>query len=279
MLCMLLPLPWAVEHLLIVKMQSFAVRASSPHSRSPRYSGEPDAEPAPVAAESDLRAQRAWPYVAGGVGYGALLGGAALFHLRRNGRSSRCRRHPSVANFQPGQPARTLGQLIFESLRNRGTVAERRDSQIWHYQGKQGRAEFCLDYPFKEWHVLEHCYEGLGWRVRTKSITEDAGEPPTVDIDLATSLGANALLLYQLFDENGTPVDDGIWGRLEQCLASSLRLHRPAPTIYQIQLFLEWDERPSVEEQQQAKAFFKHAAAELRKRITESSVANEVAFQ
>jgi exosortase len=96
-------------------------------------------------------------------------------------------------------------QAGFETLERDSSSAFGEYSRIWAYHNGTTTVRVSVDFVFPEWHALEACYAGIGWQ-RTGSRTHNPADAAGfVEATFTRPDGQRALLLFDLFDENGLP--------------------------------------------------------------------------
>ena len=148
-------------------------------------------------------------------------------------------------------------------------------SRQWTYSKDGMRATVSIDYPFPEWHDLDTCYRGVGWR--TSRRIPLPGETPHFSNTAVQHALANDLqtgwLIFDMFDQQGhgytPPLGSGIhprWRRLMSGDAHPWSL----PTYYQVQVLSSRDSLKPYERTRQSALQDLFAAA--RARILEIAV-------
>jgi exosortase len=155
----------------------------------------------------------------------------------------------------------------FESTLLKHASPSQTHSQVWHYRSPRGRAEVCLDYPFQGWHNLQVCYLVKGCTLESQRDSTDSEGYQTKEFGFRRSLGRTSFLLYQMFDENGEPVSTGLSQRFEQALSRWGTRRTRSSATFEVQLYIECDERLTPNELDEARAFFSKSAVELRRAV------------
>lgn len=110
-------------------------------------------------------------------------------------------------------------------------------SQQWVYEKDRLQAIVSLDYPFPEWHHLDSCYRGVGWRTSHRLPVPDS--PSAVQHALANDL-QTGWLIFDMFDQSGgayiPPLGTGFHPRWRRLLSGD-STPWSFPTYYQIQVF------------------------------------------
>lgn len=98
----------------------------------------------------------------------------------------------------------TWRRVGFEELERDSSSAFGEHSRIWAYQNGTTTVRVSLDFVFPEWHALSACYRGIGWNSQSQQKqTPDGGGTPFVEATFTKPNGDWALLMYDLFDDNG----------------------------------------------------------------------------
>lgn len=138
-------------------------------------------------------------------------------------------------------------------------------SKQWTFTHDEMTAVVSVDFPFPEWHELDSCYRGVGWR--TSSRLRLPGEATAVQHALANDQ-QTGWLIFDMFDQFGQhyvpPLGAAVhprWRRLLSGESSPWTL----PTYYQIQVL---SSRPSLtlyekSRQQELQELFQAARAHL----------------
>lgn len=133
-------------------------------------------------------------------------------------------------------------------------------SHIWKLSGHGLAAIVSCDHPFRDWHYLNLCYTGNGWRVEEPGEFKDDPKWHSANFDMQDQQnGRHGCVIYSMFTGNGRPrqpskptislryaiervrlhTSRGLW---------SLILEPVNRTSYQVQLFAQ-SGRPITEEQ------------------------------
>lgn len=139
-------------------------------------------------------------------------------------------------------------------------------SHFWQYRDSDNVLILSLDFPFRAWHQLSHCYESSGWTVeKIETIKASESESwPWQEVAMSNGLGLKGTLLFCHFDEEGKPyiANALVTGEVEsranrtalQMLSASKDLREPI--TYQFQLFIESPKSPSPEELKKLREVF-----------------------
>jgi exosortase len=130
-------------------------------------------------------------------------------------------------------------------------------SRTWYYASPDGRLVFSLDFPFREWHQLWACYEGVGWRRADTQIVDTAPDGstdpwPWVEVEMVNELGARSYLWWSMFDQAGGPMqpEDHTSWLWKRHVLDRIALKNPyaALTSFQFQQFADTSRALSDEE-------------------------------
>lgn len=77
------------------------------------------------------------------------------------------------------------------------------NSQRWTYERDGQEVMISLDYPYLRVHDLTLCYQGIGWQLGSKVVTQADNQLPYVHALLSMSLRGHALLDYSLHSQDG----------------------------------------------------------------------------
>ena len=177
------------------------------------------------------------------------------------------------------------GTLVLADFR-----AEERDvasdfgqfSKVWRYRGGNGDAALVsVDYPFRGWHELSLCYQGVGWTLTRRRVGRSEGGW-SVEATYAGPDGRRGSLWFGLDDRDGTPLEvfpsggylayvrnrlavfDAPAGEVVRRLAAG---YEAMPRAYQVQVFVESDRPLSPEQTAGARAFFEEVRRRVRDRV------------
>ena len=129
-------------------------------------------------------------------------------------------------------------------------------SKQWTYSRGGLRAIVSIDFPFPEWHDLDSCYRGVGWRTSRRMALPN--HATAVQHALANDQ-QTGWLIFDMFDQQGNryvpPLGTGIHPRWRRLLSGD-STPWTLPTYYQVQVFSSRDslklyERSRQEELQQ----------------------------
>jgi exosortase len=190
--------------------------ASSPAEDDPIRSVSPAAEPLertrlPALARTALVC---WPTTAAVaalalVQVACLWQGVASAFMERDGLGQRLRA-VLAANLLPER----WGDLRLRSFQRKSQGAGHSMGEFswaWEYALGRHRVTVSVDYPFKGWHDLPHCYQSQGWTVSSRS-RRDSRWGPIEEVELAKTTDRLALLVFRVFDRQGQtlpPPDSG----------------------------------------------------------------------
>ena len=130
-----------------------------------------------------------------------------------------------------------LWTLVDTISLDRGTSSlQAPHSVLWSYRQDQLVAVFSVDYPYYEWHNLEACYTGLGWKTELEHFYEenDSSDPQAVQtgfsrLNMARADGTFAMVWFSCVDRQGHPVSPDFssgllnWQALQNNLITRLR--------------------------------------------------------
>jgi exosortase len=159
-------------------------------------------------------------------------------------------------------------------------------SHEWHYRSGTTSATVAVDFPFRGWHELTHCYQSLGWSlkdrvVRTGKAPGGAEPGAWVEVLLERLPGRRATLIFAIDDQRGndleppptrTMLDAG--KSLDILRFARTRLGKLMdsgdPSItddYQVQLLIATDAPLSPTQWSEARAIFAQVRREVRSRV------------
>jgi hypothetical protein len=105
-------------------------------------------------------------------------------------------------------------------------------SWAWEYVLGTHRVTVSVDYPFKGWHDLPHCYQSQGWTVSSRS---RRGSPwgPYEEVRLEKPADRLAVLVFRIFDKEGhtlpPPSPGGLSSTAIASFSDGLRAWRAEP--------------------------------------------------
>jgi exosortase len=164
-------------------------------------------------------------------------------------------------------------------------------SKIWRYEAPGCSAFVSVDFPFRGWHELSSCYQGIGWKLRERELRKsEAGA--YVEATFTQADGRLATLLFGLDDLNGTALEAKPFGSPLAFIRNRLEIfgtptgelgrrlagrYESMPRSYQLQLFLETVEPLSPQGLAEARGFFDDLRAKVRTRVAAGSKAVKAA--
>jgi exosortase len=114
---------------------------------------------------------------------------------------------------------------------------------LWRYQDGVIEVLVAVDYPFRGWHDLTRCYEGVGWQVveRQRWIADGAGgdaSEPYIEAKLSKPGWERGLLLFcNVRRSTGEVLDDHLgspWQRVVKRIQQNRLLRRDDPTVVRV---------------------------------------------
>lgn len=143
----------------------------------------------------------------------------------------------------------------FEELERDSSSAFGEHSRIWAYENGTTSVRISLDFVFPEWHALTACYAGVGWTVESTGWVEPADGEPYVEATFTKPNGDWAMLIFDLFDDNGrpyeTPAGSFIHPKLRRILGGQSSRWN-LPNYYQVQALTVSELGPLPESERQA---------------------------
>jgi len=160
-------------------------------------------------------------------------------------------------------------------------------SKEWRYRAGRNTVVLSVDYPFRGWHELVGCYQGIGWEVagRVDHPGDGGGRAgPYVEASLRQAPSRNATMIFGLDDLYGTPLGprrtrdmlDFVTNRLNvfgggaQGARSGSR-YGTMPPAYQVQVLSDSSVSLTGAEGRQLRELFNQARQVLRQRVASSS--------
>ena len=95
----------------------------------------------------------------------------------------------------------------FENIERDSSSAFGEHSKIWAFQNGTVMVRVSVDFVFPEWHALTACYQGVGWTLEQTSLQQEEGGTAYVQGKFTKPDGATALLMFDLFDDDGRPYE------------------------------------------------------------------------
>jgi exosortase/archaeosortase family protein len=160
-------------------------------------------------------------------------------------------------------------------------------SKEWRYRVGRQTALLSVDFPFRGWHELATCYEGIGWTVAGRAEHPGDGEGgtgPYVEASLRRAPSRYSTVIFGLDDLYGTPLGPrqtrdmvdyvtnrlNVFGTGAQGGRSGSR-YGTMPPAYQVQVLVETSAPLTDAERGQLRELFDEARRTLRQRVTSSS--------
>jgi exosortase len=200
---------------------------------------------------------------------------------------------PIVAQMQGlgegDMPAR-LGpfeRVDFKTVTRENWDAFGQFSKEWRYRAGRNTVVVSVDYPFRGWHELAGCYEGIGWtlasRVEHPGVAA-GGAGPYVEASLRQAPSRYATVYFGMDDLYGTPLGArrsrdmldyvanrlNVFGAGAQGAGTGSR-YGTMPPAYQVQVLVETSAPLTDAERGQLRELFDEARRTLRQRVTSSS--------
>lgn len=186
-------------------------------------------------------------------------------------------------------PARSgpFERVEFKTVTRENSDAFGQFSKEWRYRAGGKTVVVSVDYPFRGWHELSSCYQGIGWTLAGRADLPGGGEGgagPYVEAALRQAPSRYATVLFGMDDLNGTPLGsrptrnmfDFIANRLNvlgdggQAVRGSGSRYGTMPPAYQVQVLVETNEPLSDDAMQQLREMFDQARETFRERVASS---------
>ncbi len=158
-------------------------------------------------------------------------------------------------------------------------------SRTWRYQTPRATALVSIDYPFRGWHELTSCYQGVGWALQKRTAIaggQSGGTGSLITAEFDRPTGRRASLLFGLDTMGGTPLEPRPARNVLEALRNRFEIFRTPlnqfrqrigsgyvamPLCYQVQLLVESDAPLSPADWIEARALFEQVRKDIRRKV------------
>ena len=159
-------------------------------------------------------------------------------------------------------------------------------SRQWRYRLDSVQVTVAVDFPFRGWHELTQCYQGLGWTLKDRVVRDGNGSEPertgtSVEALFERPPGRHAVLIFGIDDKGGNDLEPPptrtmleIGGRLDMLRFARTRLSGLADLGdqsmtegYQVQVLVVTDEPLTPTQWALARTVFAQVRQEVRSQV------------